>query len=129
MTSGLRVLLVDDSPAIQRRLADLLSHVTGVERVIVARGCTDARNALRDADPGLVVLDIHLADANGIDCLREIKAVRPSTFVAVLTNYPLGPYRRACRDAGADVFLDKSNDVDRLVEIVAAVAHRAGGRR
>jgi len=47
--------------------------------------------------------------------------------VAVLTNYATDQHRRACMDAGAEFFLDKSSDFPRIREIVQRWTARPGG--
>ncbi|MBI4885712.1 MAG: response regulator transcription factor [Acidobacteria bacterium] len=122
MDTGLRVLVVDDSDLIRRRVVEVLAGVPGVAQVSEAPGAPEARLALRDASPDVIVLDIWMPGGNGIDLLRSIKTEGRRAFVVMLTNYTHGPYRQACLDAGADAFLDKSADLGRLFAIVERLA-------
>lgn len=125
---GLSVLVVDDSTAVRERLVELLGTVAGVIDIRQAGGVWAAREALAHLQPGLVVLDIRMRDGTGIDLLQQIRAAGPGPVVVMLTSFPLEPYRRRCLAAGADYFLDKSAEVDRLVEITAALARQFGAR-
>lgn len=119
---GLRVLVVDDSTAVRERLVELLASVAGVADVWQADGVAAASSMLAQRQPDLIVLDFRMRDGSGVDLLRRIRSAGPTPVVVMLTGYPLEPYRVRCLAAGADYFLDKSSEVDRLVEIVAALA-------
>lgn len=122
---GLSVLVVDDSSHVRSRLRTMLSEMDGVSRVEDASGPVEARRLLASAARDLVVLDVHMPGGSGIDLLRDIRRGIDRPVVVVLTNYPASPYRRASLDAGADHFLDKSRDFERLADIVAELAGRS----
>lgn len=125
---GLRVLVVDDSTAVRERLVELLASVAGVADVWQADGVAAASSMLAQRQPDLIVLDFRMRDGSGVDLLRRIRSAGPTPVVVMLTGYPLEPYRVRCLAAGADYFLDKSSEVDRLVEIVASLARDLGER-
>ncbi|MBI4484917.1 MAG: response regulator transcription factor [Acidobacteria bacterium] len=121
---GVSVLVVDDSDAVRSRLTDLLSAIDDVARVDEAAGFAAAQRRLAAHTPDMVVLDVRMPDGSGIELLRAIKAGVLPPVVVMLTNFPLAPYRAACLEAGADAFLDKSTEFERLAEIVAVLARR-----
>lgn len=115
----LKVYIVDDSTDIRARLRTILSESDGVE-VIGAGG--EARPALRAIlalKPHVVILDLHLPDESGLEILTAIKQASFSPAVIVLTNYPYPAYRQRSLQAGADHFLDKSTDFDRIPALIA----------
>lgn len=120
------ILIVDDSAPIRQRVAALLSSLPGVTSVTEASGVVSARGCLAGWRPDLIVLDVRMPDGSGIDLLREIRAAGVSSSVIMHTNYQLEPYRHTCFAAGADFFLDKSTESDRLARIVAQLAREAG---
>lgn len=126
MGKGLSVLIVDDSNEVRGRLVDLVARVPGVVRVEEASGAADGWIVLSQRTPDLAVLDIRMPDANGIDLLRRIRREALPTRVVIMTSYPLAPYRQACLRAGADAFLDKSSELDRLVAFIERLARAAG---
>src|ERR1700722_5648902 len=102
----MRVLVVDDSPAVRRRIAALLREVAGVAEI-------DAAAALAMAEaraPGLVVLDLHLGGPGGLHVLASFKRLPLAPSVAVLTNDASDAHRRECLAKGADYFFDKSKE-------------------
>ncbi len=65
-----------------------------------------------------VLLDLQLTDGNGLDVLAAVKPQRPGIHVIVLSNFATPQYRQASLAAGADVFLDKSQEFGRVPEIL-----------
>ena len=66
------------------------------------------------------MLDIHLAEGNGFDVLRALRAAAFAPAIYVLTNYPLDAYRKTAERLGARGFFDKSHEIDRLRDALAA---------
>jgi DNA-binding NarL/FixJ family response regulator len=114
----LQVFLVEDSPAIRARLAATIKAIQGTELVGEAGSVGAAIEGIRSTHPGAVILDLQLEDGSGLDVLKAVYPSAPELRVAVLTNYATDQHRRACLDAGAEFFLDKSADFPRIREIV-----------
>jgi two-component system response regulator DevR len=114
----LMVFLVEDSPAIRARLATTIREIEGAELVGEAGTVGEAIKGIRSTHPGAVILDLQLEDGSGLDVLKAVYPTAPALHVAVLTNYATDQHRRACMDAGAEFFLDKSSDFPRIREIV-----------
>ena len=119
----MQVFLVDDSPEIRERLAQMFYRVKGVEIVGEADRATSAIAAILATKPDAVILDIQLiGHETGIDVLERIKQEKPSPKVIVLTNFPYPQYRKRCLQAGADFFFDKSIELDKLTDVLGALA-------
>jgi two-component system response regulator DevR len=116
--TSLMVFLVEDSLAIRARLAATICAIEGAELVGEAGTVGAAIDGIRATHPGAVILDLQLEDGSGLEVLRAVHPASPALHVAVLTNYATDQHRRACMDAGAEFFLDKSSDFPRIREIV-----------
>jgi two-component system response regulator DevR len=123
----LMVFLVEDSPAIRARLATTIRGIEGAELVGEAGRVGEAIEGIRSTHPGAVILDLQLEDGSGLDVLKAVRPSAPALHVAVLTNYATDQHRRACMDAGAEFFLDKSSDFARIREIVQRWSVRPEG--
>ena len=66
----------------------------------------------------VLLLDLPLADGSGLDVLSSLKVKRPALRVIVLTNFATAQHRQASLAAGADVFLDKSHESQRVPAIL-----------
>lgn len=116
----MRVFIVEDSPAVLERLEDMLREVPDVDIVGNAANYDTAVQGILASRPDVSILDIKLADdrGSGIDVLGRVRRELPDMKAIVLSNYATPQHRRASSDAGADYFLDKSSDTDRIPAIL-----------
>jgi DNA-binding NarL/FixJ family response regulator len=117
-----RVFIVDDSAAIRLRLTEMLSCMENVRVVGEAKSAREAIAAILRVRPDSVLLDLNLMGRTGIDVMRSVLPQAPSIVFVVLTNHPEPQYRRACTEAGATYFLDKSREFDRVRDVIAQIA-------
>jgi len=110
----MNVFIVDDSEVVCSGLESMLSEIEGVRVTGKAQDVRGAVEAIQRLQPDFVILDIRLIDGSGIDVLKEIKKRDPSPAVLVLTNYPYPQYRKKCLDLGAEYFLDKVTEIDKI---------------
>ena len=113
------VYIVDDSLILRERLVSMLSDVKGLSVVGQAGETREAMEGIQRLKPDVVILDLHLPGGGGIKVLRYTKQAMPGTKVIILTNYDYPQYRNTCFDAGADLFVDKLTEFDRVPALVA----------
>ena len=117
----MNVFIVDDSEVVQSGLESMLSEIGDVHVTGRAKDVRGAVDEIRRLQPDCVILDIRLLNGSGIDVLREIKKTEPSPTVLVLTNYPYPHYREKCLALGAEYFLDKVTEIDRVQRIIKSL--------
>jgi len=122
--AAIRVCLVEDSSLVRLRLASMLRDLWDVEQVFEAATVAEARRLLPRVKPHLVVVDMRLPDGDGLEVVAAAKGLAPRPAVVVLTNYGYDQLRSTCLEAGADQFLDKRTEFDRLPAIVADLRGR-----
>jgi DNA-binding NarL/FixJ family response regulator len=61
---------------------------------------------------------------SGLDVPRAIRADLPHLYVLICTNYPYPQYREGCLTAGANFFLDKSAEFERIPAIIRELIQR-----
>ncbi|HWP35960.1 MAG TPA: PAS domain S-box protein [Gemmatimonadales bacterium] len=113
-----RVFVVDDSRVIRQRLLATLAATPGVSVVGSAETPATAVRLITELRPDAVVLDLRLRDGSGLTVLEQVKRLEPAPMVVVLTNYPHDEYRRQCLAAGADAFLDKSSEFEKVASAI-----------
>lgn len=119
------VFVCDDADAVRTRLVSMIRRIPGVEvagEARDARSCLDLVIRLR---PSVAVLDIQLPDDNGIHVLRQIKKLAPDVVVIMLTNHSNAMYRRACIQAGAHFFFDKSTEFAKVGHVLKTMSQGA----
>ncbi|MFC5749857.1 response regulator [Actinomadura rugatobispora] len=117
-----RVLVVDDSPQI---LATLRINLRA--RHYDVRVAADAGRALTwvaDWRPDLVVLDLGLPDADGIEVIRSLRGWT-SVPILVLSGRTESTDKVHALDAGADDYVTKPFGVDELLARIRAITRRA----
>lgn len=122
-----RVVIVDDAPRVRDRLKALLDADAPCAEVVGEAG--EARAAIRlirDMRPDVVILDLQLAGASGLEVLRAIKLAPHAPVVIMLTNLTAREYQITCLEAGAEFFLDKSFGFERLADILRDLARKSG---
>ncbi len=119
----LRVLVVDDEPAILRFLrAGLSAQGFTVSEAETGR---DALDAVRREAADLVVLDLGLPDMDGLDVIRTIRTSGSAIPIIVLSSREDEGSKVAALDLGADDFVTKPFGIDELfARIRAAQRHR-----
>ena len=122
MKSVVKVFIADDSEVVCQRLIDMLVELPGIEIVGQAGDASEAIKSIQKLHPDAVVLDIRMIGGSGIDVLKSIKKSEPATVVIMLTNYHYAQYRKKCMDEGADYFLDKSSEFEKVAEIIRQLA-------
>jgi DNA-binding NarL/FixJ family response regulator len=112
------VYLVEDSPLLRDRLREEIGEIDSGIEVFEAVSAEDAIPAILELCPDIVVLDLKLAGASGLDVLKKVKRAESGSRVLVFTNHAEAFYRRKCLDLGADQFFDKSQDFGRVLEAI-----------
>ncbi len=114
----MKVLIVDDSNVVRGRIVEMLSGIAGVEIVGEAANSIDAIHLVNKLKPDAVTLDIRIPGESGIEVLKKIKKSQPSTIVAVLTNFPEEQYKKKCYQLGGDYFFSKSDEFEKVEEVI-----------
>jgi DNA-binding NarL/FixJ family response regulator len=78
----------------------------------------EAIDGVLATDADTLLLDLQLKDGSGLYVLAELKARRPAVRIIVLTNFATLQHRQASQAAGADVFLDKSQEFGLIPKIL-----------
>jgi DNA-binding NarL/FixJ family response regulator len=121
----MRVFIVDDSMIVRERLISMLSDLDGINVVGHAQETQEAIGSIERQKPDVVILDLHLPGGGGIKVLQQTKKAMPDTKVIILTNYDYPQYKKKCLEAGAEVFMDKLTEFERVPTLVAQWMARA----
>ena len=116
----MRIFLVEDSAVVRERLVEMVGELEGTELVGHADTYGNAVAGINSTHPDVAILDIRLADTTGtgIDVLTAVRKTMPAMHAIVMSNFYTPQHAKASADAGADYFLDKSVDFERIPEIL-----------
>ena len=108
----LRVLVIEDDPALGRLIQLVLGQHTG--HVTVARSGTEALEAVRTQQFDAIASDISLPDMSGLDVIAESRSISPSAGIVAITGFVDVDVAVRSMKAGADDFLGKPFDAEIL---------------
>ncbi len=123
-SSGLQLLIVEDSPVVRDRLVALAREHLPAESIATAGNGVEALAVFDRSNPDAVVLDIDLPDMSGLRVLEHIRRHSTSTEVIIFTNSG-GPEMAArCRLLGANHFVDKAHDINPIIASLRTITAR-----
>jgi DNA-binding NarL/FixJ family response regulator len=118
----IRVFLVDDHPIVRHGLAQLLAAEPDIEVCGQADDPRAALDAVTAAAPGVILVDVSLGDASGIDLIRDLKQRLPEVAVLVVSMHDERLYAERSLRAGASGYVMKHEATDLIVRAVRTVA-------
>jgi DNA-binding NarL/FixJ family response regulator len=120
----IRVLIVDDHEVLAASLARVLDDEPDMVAVGLAQNLAQARARVATETPDVLLLDRRLPDGDGVSAIPELRAIRPSMNVVVLTAADNDHVLVQAIEAGAAGFVSKTRG---LGEVTAAVRAAAAG--
>jgi DNA-binding NarL/FixJ family response regulator len=119
-----KVFLVDDHPIVRQGLALFIDREPDLMVCGEADGATSALQAIREAAPDFVVLDISLDGPDGLELLKTLRVRHPNLPVLVLSMHDEAVYAERALRAGANGYIMKQEATDR---VLTAIRHILGG--
>jgi DNA-binding NarL/FixJ family response regulator len=110
-----RILIVDDHPVVRQGLKMSLSQA-GFSVCGEAEGMADAMNALDSVKPDLILADLDLEGASGIDLIKAVKESHPDLPVLILSMHDEDAYAERALRAGARGYMMKHAPPEQLAE-------------
>lgn len=123
----LRVLVADGIGSVNEGLTALLSDLEGIAVFGCAQEAAKVVALVETVHPDVVLLDLHAPITSDLQTLRQIKHLPGAPIVIVLSHYDLPPLRKACLNAGADYFLEKTAAFERLREVLVGLTPTGQG--
>lgn len=111
-----KILVVDDEPSVTGSLSLILTDA-GFE-VLTAQSFAESTVMLKQIPVDLVITDLRLADASGIDLITHVKRTTPEVEVILMTGYGSLDITIEAIKAGAYYYLEKPYTPDRLFTLV-----------
>lgn len=120
----IRLLLVDDQPAVLRGLRMWLGLEPDLVIVGVADNGADVRGLVDALRPDVVVMDLRMPGLDGVAATAAVHALRPALPVVVLSLHDDVETRTRARLAGAAAFVAKHEAEPTLARAIREVARR-----
>jgi len=122
----IRVITVDDHPVVRRGLKQIIAAEQDMQVVGEAENAREAIRVIRQTACDVVVLDITLPDASGLDVLSRLKSERPTLPVLIMSIHDEEPYALRVLKAGASGYLMKDSLPEELIKAIRKIT--SGGK-
>ncbi len=120
------ILVIDDEVGPRESLRILLKTRYDVH---CADSVDEGIRLLKEVSPSLIIMDIRMPGKNGIEGLREIRAIDPNVAVVMLTGYGALETAQEAIRLGANDYLKKPFDTDNILEVVQTQVARTDYER
>lgn len=124
-TQQLTVLVVEDEPEFQRRFVEIIRNEAGLRLNGVASTVGIAREMLDRNPPNVMLVDLGMPDASGIEIIRYAASKYPGTDIMVITVFDDEMHVVDAIEAGATGYLLKDTPVEEFVSAIKTL-HEGG---
>ena len=121
-----KVLIIDDNSDFRAMVKEYLSmHKLGLEIYEASTGEMGVAKA-SFVKPDIILMDINLPHANGLEATRYIKEDNPDCDVIILTMFDVDAFKQAAQKINARDFIGKSEIYDRLLPTIKKCLEEKG---
>src|SRR3981189_1417146 len=121
-----RALIVHDHPIVRQGLRRVMENEDDLTVCGEAETARDARTAIKELNPDVMIADISLKQGDGIELVRDVRAHHPQLPILVLSMHDETIYAERMLSAGANGYIMKQAATEQfLVSLRRGVA---GGR-
>jgi two-component system response regulator NreC len=118
----IRLVLADDHASVRRSLRLLLGGESDVAVIAEASDLSSAVRELRGSSPNVLLVDLHMRGAPGIETIRRLRAQAPETEIVVVTMEQSPVFAQQALEAGAMAYVLKDRADTELAEAVRSAA-------
>jgi len=122
----IRVLIADDHPVVRHGLRQIIGETSDIVAVGEASNAAEVLERARPGECDVLLLDLAMPGAVGVELLQAVKRANPDLAVLVLSIHPEDQYAVRVLRAGAAGYMTKESAAEELIHAVRKV--RAGGR-
>ncbi|MDB5607530.1 MAG: DNA-binding response regulator [Bradyrhizobium sp.] len=122
-THQISILLVDDHPIVRQGYRRVLDHQGDFHVIAEADSAASAYGAFKTHAPDIVVMDISMQGASGLEAIRNIRARNGRARILVFSMHSEAALVKAAFNAGASGYVTKSTEPAALIRAIRSVAH------
>lgn len=125
MSTGIKVMIIDDEPIVGERLKASLERANFV--VEAFSSSADALNKLREEAFDILVTDLKMASPDGMEVLRTAQQIRPGIKPVVITGFATKATAEEAKQSGAIRFVAKPFKISELKDLLINLAMSGDG--
>ncbi|MEM0961441.1 MAG: response regulator transcription factor [Bacteroidota bacterium] len=116
-----RIFLVEDHPITREGIRALLASESDLAVVGEAASAPEALSSIAECNVDLVLVDIAIGGADGIELTKQLRALYPSVKILAVSAYSEAVYAERAVRAGANGYLDKQKASTVLLDAIRTV--------
>jgi len=117
----IKVMIVDDHPMVRKGLAMFIDGSPNLELAGEASDSESALSLYKSANPDVILMDMVLNNASGIDVIKELRNENASVGIIALTSFDDENLVKGALKAGARGFLYKNISIEELADAIRQV--------
>ena len=121
MSSGIKIVIVDDHPVVREGLASILSLQKDLDVVGAFASGREAVDALGELEADVVLLDLEMPEMDGVVTLELLRAQDPEVKVIVFTVFDTDDHILSAVQAGARGYLLKNAPRNEIFQAIRTV--------
>ena len=113
-----RILVVDDHPIVCQALADLINRQSDLHCCGTAGTLAEVQQGIARHKPGLVLLDLRLGAADGLESIKTLKSQFPDLRLLVISQFDENAYAELALRAGALGYVMKEQATEEVLRAI-----------
>lgn len=118
----IKILIADDQTLMREGLKTILDLEDDMEVIATAEDGLEAIEKAKEYNPDIILMDIQMPNLNGLESLKRIKEMNKNTRILILTTFTEEDYIVEGLSNGADGFLLKDMNYDKLISSIRDAA-------
>jgi DNA-binding NarL/FixJ family response regulator len=118
---AVRIVIVDDHPMVRERLAEIINREADMKVCGEAEDRPNALEVIGREQPNLAIVDLTLKRSNGLDLIKDLRAMHPELRILVVSMQEENLYAERVIRAGAHGYITKQEATRKILEAIRLV--------
>lgn len=116
-----RIYIVDDHPLVRQGLSQVINSEVDMETCGEAEDASEAMKGVGPANPDVIIVDISLRGNNGLELIKNLKAIHENIPILVFSMHDESIYAQRALRAGAKAYVMKKESPTKVVEAIRRI--------
>lgn len=116
-----RIYIVDDHPLVRQGLSQIVASEADMEICGEAEDSPAAIRGVGEANPDAIIVDISLKGANGLELIKNLKAIHEDIPILVFSMHDETIYAQRALRAGAKAYVMKKESPSKVVDAIRKI--------
>ncbi|MDQ8184542.1 response regulator transcription factor [Pelagicoccus sp. SDUM812002] len=118
---SIRVFIVDDHPLVRQGLTQIIGGQEDFEVCGEAEDSSSAMRGIEKSNPDVVIVDISLQGNNGLELIKNLKAIHEKLPILVFSMHDESIYAQRALRAGAKAYVMKKESSEKIIEAIRKI--------